>query len=162
VNKGMGQRVQHFERGHRISAIYRAGDFAAEQAEGKQWEKPSAGPQRGTLNKLDPKAGQSRPVQVETRYGSSNGTGSVRDFVRGRAVSIYQANAIVRPLPKRTTNWALAVHHSRGGMTHSSSERFQPVFPGRSGDIQGACPDSGIMFSIVSLTERGSDGGPGG
>ena len=33
--------------------------------------------------------------------------------------------AAVKRSPKRTANWALAMHHWRGGMIHSLSERFK-------------------------------------
>jgi len=45
--------------------------------------------------------------------------------VRGWAVQHDQAIALVKRSPKRTANWALAIHHSRGGMIHSFSERFK-------------------------------------
>jgi transposase IS166 family protein len=51
--------------------------------------------------------------------------GTVRNFVRGWAVKHDQAMARVKRSPKRTANWALAIHHSRGGMIHSFSERFK-------------------------------------
>jgi transposase-like protein len=53
------------------------------------------------------------------------GEGTVRNFVRGWAVQHDQAIARVNRSPKRTANWALAMHHSRGGMIHSFSERFK-------------------------------------
>jgi hypothetical protein len=40
-------------------------------------------------------------------------------------LNIDQAMALVKRSPKRTANWALAMHHSRGGMIHSFSERFK-------------------------------------
>jgi hypothetical protein len=51
--------------------------------------------------------------------------GTVRNFVRGWAVQHNQAIARVKRSPKRTANWALAIHHSRGGMIHSFSDRFK-------------------------------------
>jgi len=45
--------------------------------------------------------------------------------VRGWAVEHDQAMALVKRSPKRTANWAFAIHHSRGGMIHSFSERFK-------------------------------------
>jgi hypothetical protein len=51
--------------------------------------------------------------------------GTVRNFVRGWAVQHDQSIALVKRSPKRTANWALAIHHSRGGMIHSFSERFK-------------------------------------
>jgi hypothetical protein len=45
--------------------------------------------------------------------------------VRSGAVQHDQAIAVVKRSPKRTANWALAMHHSRGGMIHSFSERFK-------------------------------------
>ena len=45
--------------------------------------------------------------------------------MRGRAVEHNQAIALVKRSPKRTANWALAIHHSRGGMIHSFSDRFK-------------------------------------
>ena len=45
--------------------------------------------------------------------------------MRGWAVEHVQAIARVKRSPKRTANWALAIHHSRGGMIHCFSERFK-------------------------------------
>jgi len=45
--------------------------------------------------------------------------------VRGWAVQHDQAIARVKRSPKRTANWALAIHHWRGGMIHSFSDRFK-------------------------------------
>ena len=41
----------------------------------------------------------------------------------GRAVEHAQAIARAKRSPKRTANWALAMHHSRAGMVHSFSDR---------------------------------------
>src|SRR5580693_289060 len=51
--------------------------------------------------------------------------GTVRNFVRGWAVQHDKAIARVKRSPKRTANWALAIHHSRGGMIHAFSDRFK-------------------------------------
>src|ERR1700675_3548181 len=51
--------------------------------------------------------------------------GTVRNFVRSGAVQHDQAIARVKRSPKRMANWALAMHHSRGGMIHSFSQRFK-------------------------------------
>ena len=45
--RAMGPRIQHLKNSHGRSAIYRAGDFAAEQAEEKQWKRSSASAMRG-------------------------------------------------------------------------------------------------------------------
>jgi len=42
----------------------------------------------------------------------------------GGLVVTDQAIARVKRSPKRTANWALAMHHSRAGMVHSFSDRF--------------------------------------
>src|SRR5580700_4980338 len=60
----------------------------------------------------------------DTALGTTR-SGTVRNFVRGWAVQHNQAIALVKRSPKRTANWALAIHHSRGGMIHSFSERFK-------------------------------------
>ena len=41
-----------------------------------------------------------------------------------RAVCHDQAIALVKRSPNRTANWALAMHHSRAGIVHSFSDRF--------------------------------------
>ena len=51
--------------------------------------------------------------------------GTVGNFVCGRAVAHDQAIAWVNRSPNRMANWALAMHHSRGGMIHSFSLRFK-------------------------------------
>src|SRR4051812_33128327 len=43
----------------------------------------------------------------------------------GRAVDPVQAIARMKRSPKRMANCALAMHHSRGGMVHSFSDRFK-------------------------------------
>jgi hypothetical protein len=45
--------------------------------------------------------------------------------VRSGAVQHNQAMAVVKRSPKGTANCDLAMHHSRGGMIHSFSERFK-------------------------------------
>ncbi len=51
--------------------------------------------------------------------------GTVRISVFGRAVEHYAAMALMKRLPKMTANWALAMVHSRGGISHSFSDRFK-------------------------------------
>ena len=52
-------------------------------------------------------------------------SGTVRNFVCGRAFEHYAAMALMNRSPKMTANWALAMDHSRGGIFHSFSERFK-------------------------------------
>ena len=52
-------------------------------------------------------------------------SGTVRNFVCGRAVEHYAAMALMKRSPNRTANWALAMDHSRGGILHSFSDRFK-------------------------------------
>lgn len=52
-------------------------------------------------------------------------TGSVRNFVCGRADEHYAAMALMNRSAKTTANWALAMDHSRGGVFHSFSDRFK-------------------------------------
>src|SRR5271170_4693506 len=51
--------------------------------------------------------------------------GDCQEFRARLGGSTCQAIARVNRSPKRTANWALAIHHSRGGMIHSFSERFK-------------------------------------
>jgi hypothetical protein len=46
-------------------------------------------------------------------------------LTRGWAIQHNQAIARVKRSPKRTASWALAMHHSRGGMIHSFSGPVQ-------------------------------------
>ena len=55
----------------------------------------------------------------------SKQTGTVRNFVCGRAVEHYAAMARMKRSPKMTANCALAIDHSRGGIFHSFSDRFK-------------------------------------
>ena len=43
----------------------------------------------------------------------------------GVAVAHCAAMALMKCPPNRTANWALAMHHSRGGNFHSFSDRFK-------------------------------------
>jgi transposase len=65
------------------------------------------------------RGGRRREVNVREVLNAIFYVGTVRNFVRGWAVQHYQAIARVKRSPKRTANWALAMHHSRGGMIHS-------------------------------------------
>src|SRR5271169_1001647 len=47
-----------------------------------------------------------------------------QEFRARRGGSTDQAMAVVKRSPNRTANWDLAMAHSRGGMIHSFSERF--------------------------------------
>ena len=51
--------------------------------------------------------------------------GECQEFRARPGGSIDYAMARVKRSPKRTANWALAMHHSRGGMIHSFSDRFK-------------------------------------
>ena len=51
--------------------------------------------------------------------------GTVRISVCGRAVEHYAAMALMKRSPKITANCALAMVHSRGGISHSFSDRFK-------------------------------------
>lgn len=71
-------------------------------------------------------------VLVTKLTGNDDGTlvewsyaGSVRNFVCGRAVSIYAPMARMKRSPNRTANCAFAIDHSRGGIFHSFSCRFK-------------------------------------
>ena len=59
------------------------------------------------------------------RYFGVGRTGTVRNFVCGRAVEHYAAMARMKRSPKMTANCALAIDHSRGGIFHSFSDRFK-------------------------------------
>ena len=48
-----------------------------------------------------------------------------QEFRAQRGGSTDYAMARVKRSPKRTANCALAMHHSRGGMVHSFSDRFK-------------------------------------
>jgi hypothetical protein len=51
--------------------------------------------------------------------------GPVRISVCGRAVEHYAAVALMKRSPKTMANRALALDHSRGGISHSFPERFK-------------------------------------
>jgi hypothetical protein len=50
--------------------------------------------------------------------------GDYQEFRARRGDSTDQAMAMVKRSPNRTANWDLAMDHSRGGMIHCFSERF--------------------------------------
>ena len=64
--------------------------------------------------------GRKRHILTDTE-----GNGTVRISVCGRAVEHYAAMALMKRSPKITANWALAMVHSRGGIFHSFSDLFK-------------------------------------
>ena len=50
--------------------------------------------------------------------------------MRGWAVEHDQAIALVKRSPKRTANWALAMHHSRGGMIRPVQDQEEQFYRG--------------------------------
>src|SRR3954447_4402860 len=64
-------------------------------------------------------ASDDNPADRVQAYTRINAVGS------SRALDPVQAMARVKRSPKRTANWALAMHHLRAGMVHSFSNRFK-------------------------------------
>jgi hypothetical protein len=55
--------------------------------------------------------------------------GTVRNFVCDEAVDHQAVMALMKRSPKSTANCAFAMFHSSGGIFHSLSDRFQPLYP---------------------------------